>query len=190
MSQTATLSGGFESPSHQSAVAFRSIMTAMARPGRIEQVAVVMPPAPLSQAAAVVLLTLCDPETSIHLAGNRDCTDVRDWVAFHIGAPLVGPDACAFALGRWEALVPLERYPLGSDEYPDRSATVIVETDRLVNDGHVLRGPGIAEDHDMRLSLPDLAAFQANRLRFPRGLDFIFTCGATVAALPRSTKVC
>jgi alpha-D-ribose 1-methylphosphonate 5-triphosphate synthase subunit PhnH len=37
--------------------------------------------------------------------------------------------------------------------------------------------------------LPETAAFADNRALFPLGLDFIFTCGADVAALPRTTEV-
>ncbi|MEO0766502.1 MAG: phosphonate C-P lyase system protein PhnH, partial [Pseudomonadota bacterium] len=32
-------------------------------------------------------------------------------------------------------------------------------------------------------------AFQRNAMLFPLGLDFMFTSGAQIAALPRSTKV-
>ena len=36
---------------------------------------------------------------------------------------------------------------------------------------------------------PEVKAFQSNGALFPLGLDFIFTCGARLAALPRSTEV-
>ena len=39
------------------------------------------------------------------------------------------------------------------------------------------------------LSLPEVPAFQANSAMFPLGLDFIFTCGDRLAALPRTTEV-
>ena len=51
---------------------------------------------------------LCDRTTPLHLAGGHDCAAVRDWVTFHTGAPLVAPEAAAFALGRWDDLTPLE----------------------------------------------------------------------------------
>ena len=40
-----------------------------------------------------------------------------------------------------------------------------------------------------RLPLPDTEAFQDNHLLYPQGLDFFFTAGTRIAALPRSTKV-
>lgn len=185
--QAQTLSGGFTDPAIQSAHAFRSIMEAMARPGVIQNIAGAAPPAPLSPAAGAALLTLCDTETPIYLAGDADCEAVRAWLAFHTGAPMTGPSHCMFAVGTWEALSPLTQYPIGTPEYPDRSATLIVESPDLGQSGATLTGPGI--ETTASLSLPDLKAFQSNHALFPLGLDFIFTSGNRLAALPRSTEV-
>ncbi len=181
------LSGGFVDAPTQSARAFRAVLEAMARPGTIHTVAGATPPAPLSVAAGVALLTLTDPTTPLHLAGAADCQPVRDWVAFHIGAPLVSAEDAAFALGTWDALQPVTRFKIGQPDYPDRSATLIVEVDRLTNHGPALTGPGIALA--TWLSLPETAAFHANRALFPLGFDCLFTCGNRLAGLPRSTKV-
>lgn len=185
--QTTALQGGFDAPPQQSALAFRQIMEAMARPGQIREITGAEPPAPLSQAAATVILTLCDTETPIHLGGTHDTPEVRQWIAFHTGAPVSGPQDAAFALGRWDALAPLHTYPRGTPEYPDRSTTLIVEMPALTRTGATLKGPGIK--HEITLSLPDRAAFQINAAQFPLGLDFILTSGTQLAAVPRSTKV-
>lgn len=181
------LSGGFTDAPVQSAHAFRSLLEAMARPGTIHRVEGATPPPPLSPAAGVVLLTLCDGTTPLHLAGAADCAAVRDWVAFHIGAPLVAAGEAAFALGLWADLQPVTRFRIGAPDYPDRSATLIVETDRLTSHGPSLAGPGI--ESAAWLSLPETAAFRANRALFPMGFDTILTCGERLAALPRSTRV-
>lgn len=181
------LTGGFSDPAPESARAFRQIMNVMAKPGTIETIAGAEPPAPLSKAAGAILLTLCDPETGIYLAGDLDTPAVRNWINFHIGAPLVGAETCDFAVGSWAALAPLAQYKIGTSEYPDRSASLIVENDILENQGAVLKGPGIKEQ--AALSLPEIAAFQANHTHFPLGLDFYFTCGDGIAALPRTTEV-
>ena len=182
-----TLVGGFSDPAVQSAQAFRAVMSALARPGRIETMRGAEPPAPLSQAAGVVLLTLCDPETPIHLTPSFDLPSLRQWIGFHAGAPITGADECSFAIGRWEELLLLDRFRQGSSEYPDRSATLIVESPRLEAKGATLRGPGIRDT--VELSLPETAAFQRNARAYPLGLDFIFTCGDRLAALPRSTEI-
>lgn len=181
------LTGGFSDAPVQSARAFRAALDALARPGRIVTLAGGTAPAPVSPAAATLLLTLCDGETPLHLAPGHDASDVRDWVAFHIGAPIVGPDEAMFALGGWAALGALEAYPIGTPDYPDRSTTLIVEIDQLTDDGPRLTGPGI--EVEARLSLPEIAAFQINRARFPLGHDFFFTAGNALAALPRTTRV-
>lgn len=184
---TAHLSGGFSDPAVQSAHAFRALLEAMARPGRIFTVAGAAPPAPLSAAAGVALLVLADGTTPLHLAGAADCAAVRGWIAFHTGAPLVSAERAQFALGTWEALTPVGRFRIGDPAYPDRAATLIVETGRLDADGPRLTGPGIATE--ARLSLPETAAFRVNRALFPLGFDTILTCGDRLAALPRSTRV-
>ncbi|MEG4642679.1 phosphonate C-P lyase system protein PhnH [Paracoccus sp. APAP_BH8] len=183
----AILTGGFADPSTQSAHAFRALLEAMARPGRIFAVQGARPPAPISVAAGVALLTLTDATTPLHLAGAADCEALRGWIGFHTGAPLVAADQAQFALGRWDALQPVSRFRIGEPSYPDRSATLIVDLDRLEAEGARLTGPGI--ETEARLSLPETAAFRANRALFPLGLDCILTCGARLAALPRSTIV-
>lgn len=181
------LSGGFTQAPQQSARAFRAAMNAMARPGTIEQVAGAMPPAPLSVAAGVLALTLLDGETKVHLAGAHDCSAVRDWITFHTGAGFAGREFCDFALGTWPALTPLAGYRIGTAEYPDRSATLIVEMPELTTQGATLRGPGIKET--AQLGVPDVPALRANASLFPLGLDLFFTCVDRLAALPRSTKL-
>jgi alpha-D-ribose 1-methylphosphonate 5-triphosphate synthase subunit PhnH len=181
------LSGGFADPAREAARAFRAALDAMARPGTIHGVAGAQAPAPCSPAAAALLLTLCDDTTPLHLAPSHDTEALRAWIAFHTASPLVPAEAALFALGTWDALGPVDRFAIGTPAYPDRAATLIVEMAALSPEGAVLRGPGIAET--ARLSLPETAAFQANRRHFPQGFDCFFTAGSALAALPRSTIV-
>lgn len=180
------LSGGFADPATEGAQSFRAILEAVARPGRIFDVTGVTPPAPLSVAAGIVLATLADHETPVFLAGHCDSPEIRAWISFHCGAPFAPAEEAAFALGTWADLQPVTRFRAGEPAYPDRSATLIVERETLAPRGCRLSGPGIpGEAH---LNLPEVAAFQANHARFPLGFDVIFTAGAQLAALPRSTR--
>lgn len=181
------LTGDFADAPREAARAFRGVLDAMARPGKILAVTGGAAPAPISTAAATLLLTLCDAETPLHLAPGHDREAIRQWVAFHIGAPLVGRDTAMFALGTWAALAPQTDFPVGTPEYPDRSTTLIVELDTLANEGARLTGPGI--ETEARLSLPETAFFARNNAIFPLGVDCVFTCGDRIAALPRSTRV-
>ena len=182
-----SMTGGFADAPVASARAFRAFLNAMARPGTIYTVDGAQPPAPLSVAAGVAILTLADGTTPMHLAGAADCKAVRDWITFHTGAPLVGAGDAVFALGTWADLAPVSRFAIGTDQYPDRAATLIVEVLTLAATGHRLTGPGIQTD--ALLSLPETAAFQTNHALFPLGFDTILTCGTQVAGLPRSIEV-
>lgn len=91
----------------------------------------------------------------------------------------------------------LQALPQGTDSYPDRSATVVVEMPTLGGDRLTLEDPGIdgvarfdATDTDGgALDATFLAAWQANNGRFPGGVDLVLTCGDRLAALPRTTRV-
>jgi alpha-D-ribose 1-methylphosphonate 5-triphosphate synthase subunit PhnH len=181
------LDGGFADPARDAAHAFRAALQAMARPGRIETITGVAPPAPCSVAAASLILTLCDTTTPLYLAPSHDTDALRGWITFHTGAPFTGPEQAMFALGTWAALQPVTRFAPGTPEYPDRAATLIVATETLTDSGATLSGPGI--ETTSHLSLPEIAAFQANRRRFPLGFDTYLTCGDRLAGLPRSTTV-
>ncbi len=181
------LEGGFIDAPRAASFAFRALMNTMARPGTIEVLDGATPPAPLSVAAGTLLLTLTDIDTPLYLAGSADTQAVRDWIAFHSGAPLTGPENAAFALGTWDDLAPIAAYPIGTPEYPDRSTTLIIESPILETTGSTLTGPGIKETAGF--ALPDPQAMAANNAQFPLGLDFYFTAGTRVAALPRSTGI-
>jgi alpha-D-ribose 1-methylphosphonate 5-triphosphate synthase subunit PhnH len=185
--QTHHLDGGFADPPVQAAHAFRAALSALSRPGRIERMAGVVPPPPCSSAAGALILTLCDGTTPLYLAPSHDTEGLRGWITFHTGAPFVASEKAAFALGSWEALQPVTRFSIGTAEYPDRAATLIVELERLEPEGARLSGPGI--ETEAALSLPEVAAFRANRALFPLGFDCFFTCADRVAGLPRSTIV-
>ncbi|MFN0113664.1 MAG: phosphonate C-P lyase system protein PhnH [Paracoccaceae bacterium] len=184
---TSALGSGFAEAPFEAARAFRLALDAMSRPGRIVTLAGASPPEGLSPAAAILLLTLADGTTPVHLAGTAAVPAVADWLAFHTGVPLAPAEAAVFAVGPWAALAPFARFPQGDPAYPDRSATLIAEVPALRPDGARLTGPGI--NGTARLSLPEITFFRANRARFPLGLDVFLTCGDRLAAIPRSTLV-
>ena len=181
------LSGGFADPPIDAARAFRACLDVMARPGRIAELGGAVPPAPLSVAAGTLALTLLDGTTPVHLAGAHDTAAVREWITFHIGAPFAGAAEAAFAFGTWDALTPVDRFAIGTPEYPDRACTLIVECNALEPRGARLSGPGIKDE--AFLSLPEVAPFRANRALFPLGFDAFLTAGTRIAGLPRSTIV-
>ncbi|MDO5529059.1 MAG: phosphonate C-P lyase system protein PhnH [Paracoccus sp. (in: a-proteobacteria)] len=179
------LTGGFADPAEDSARAFRAILEAMARPGMAQSVTGLAPPGGLSPAAAAALLVLCDPTAPLYLAPSHDLPELRAWITFQCGAPIVPAAEAAFALGAWDSLLPLEQFAQGTPEYPDRSATLIVDGGPACPAR--LTGPGI--DGAREAALPDPEAMAANNARFPLGVDFILADGAALRAIPRSTRI-
>jgi len=191
------LAPGFADPVLASQAAFRAIMDAMARPGSIVAVdGLAHAPRPLGLAAAAVALTLLDYETPVWLDPVlAQSPDITDWLRFHTGAPLTDvPKRAAFGLiADPQNMLPFEAFSQGSMEYPDRAATLVLQVDRLSDNGGLcLSGPGIVTSRALHAApLPaDFAArMRANRALFPRGIDIILAADALLAALPRSVHV-
>lgn len=180
------MEGGFADAPIDAAHTFRAALEALSRPGTVQRIAGAAAPDPMSGAAAGLILTLCDPDTPVWLAPSVDLKAIRDWIAFHTGAPLSDREDARFAIGTWDEMLPLSDFPIGSAEYPDRSATLIVEIPEM-GEAHALTGPGIKRT--ARLTVPDVAAIRHNNALFPLGLDFFLTCGSLAAGLPRTTRV-
>jgi alpha-D-ribose 1-methylphosphonate 5-triphosphate synthase subunit PhnH len=196
-----TIDGGFADPVFDAQSVFKAVMDAMARPGTVMPIRpLAAPPAPLSVTAAAVALMLCDHDTPLWLdpalAGS---SAVRSWLAFHTGAPLVeAPDEAAFGLVADPAgLRSLADFAQGTQEYPDRSTTLILQVGAISSDADAawrlfLEGPGIQTTATLGVSaLPEnfIAEWQDNRARFPRGVDIILAAPGAVACLPRSVKI-
>jgi alpha-D-ribose 1-methylphosphonate 5-triphosphate synthase subunit PhnH len=174
---------------------FRAVLDAMAHPGRVIALdRLPTAPAPLHAASAAVCLALVDFETPVWLDAVGRTPEVVEHLRFHCGCPLVeDPERARFAVVADPVHLPdLERFDAGTDEYPDRSATVIVQTRTLAaGAGKRLTGPGI--ESERRLDADGLPAWfwnglRSNHARFPRGVDVLLTAGASLAALPRTTR--
>jgi alpha-D-ribose 1-methylphosphonate 5-triphosphate synthase subunit PhnH len=186
------LAPGFSDPQLDAQRVFRQLLQAMSRPGQIVPIdRLPDAPKPLSGAAAALALTLFDLDTPIWLSEDLRSA-AGDYLAFHTGAPLTTEiGAAAFVLVADGTKLPdLFKVWLGDPEYPDQSATVIVQVDRLqIAPGQRLRGPGILGHVDV--SVDGLAeefwpALQANTKRFPLGFDAVLVAGDTVLGLPRT----
>jgi alpha-D-ribose 1-methylphosphonate 5-triphosphate synthase subunit PhnH len=188
------LGAGLIDPAHDSQRFFRAVLEAYAHPGRI--LPLHEPPqatGPLSRAATAVLLTLVDRDTPLWLAPSLATPDASDALRFHTGAPLVDDRARAAFAVLTAADASLDGFAVGTDRYPDRSATLIVEVPSL-NHGPatVWRGPGIADSASVAVAgLPGRfwSEWAANRALLPCGVDIVFAAGSEVLALPRSIAV-
>lgn len=175
---------------------FRSVLEAMAHPGRVVTVAGPLdPPRPFYGTAIAVCLALVDRETPLWLDEAARLPELLDGLRFHCGCPIVDePRRARFALVvDARTMPPLDAFDGGNDEYPDRSATLIVQVAALTaGAGTRLAGPGIAGE--ARLAVDGVAErfwgdLRANHARFPRGVDVILVAPGGLAALPRTTRV-
>lgn len=197
-SNTATImSGGFADPVFDAQGVFRAAMEVLSRPGTVARLEpICRPPQPLGSLAGALALMLCDGDTTFWLDKTLSAAPaVTDWLRFHTGASPadLASDADFAFVADGEKLPSLEGFAQGSQDYPDRSTTLIVQVASLSKGtGYTLTGPGI--DGSAKLTVKGLPAifetqWAANRARFPRGVDLYLAGPETLAGLPRTTRV-
>lgn len=191
------LDGGFSEVVLQSQVVFRTIMDAMAQPGTIQTLdPCLKPPEPLSPVMAAIACTVADADVPIWLDEELAASpDVKSWLAFQTGAPITrDADEAGFALVTDQEKMPsFERFALGTQEYPDRSTTIVLQVNSLTAGApHSLAGPGIQDTivfAPAPLPRDFLRQWASNHACFPRGIDLIIAGPDAVACLPRSTRI-
>lgn len=196
---TDDLLAGFADPVFDSQSVFRTVLDALAHPGSVYLLAPQPPaPAPLAPASTAICLALLDFETPLWLQAGlpgAQQQSIARHLRFHCGCPIVAePRQARFALIHTAAaMLPLSSFHQGEIDYPDRSATLIVQVAGLYADTGVgvrLRGPGI---HSFTtLTVDGLPAefwreWADHARHFPCGLDLIFVSGNRIAGLPRTT---
>jgi len=197
MTTIAELPAGFADKVLSAQSTFRSVMDAMARPGSVQQVvATAGTPGSIMRGTAAIALTLFDHDTPIWLdAKMYETNEVAKWLKFHSGAPVVeDASICAFALiGNGNALPDLSRFSFGTNEYPDRSTTLILQVDSLKHgSAFELRGPGIDGTATLRAMVEPKDLFErlaVNETLFPRGIDVVLVHDDAIVAIPRTTRV-
>lgn len=188
---------GFTHEAFGSQAVFRTSLNALSYPGRpLEMPLDCALPRQGQGAAASLLLGLLDSDTTLWMSLSVLHSDVTPWLRFHTGCKVVEDVrtaqfiwvACGDSLPQMSSLM------LGSDAYPDQSATCIIETqgfDTGVED-LVLEGPGIDGERTLKvLGLPDafLEQWTNNHGIFPRGVDVFLTDATHIVGLPRTTSI-
>jgi alpha-D-ribose 1-methylphosphonate 5-triphosphate synthase subunit PhnH len=195
-SGNAIYAGGFEKPVFQSQSVFKAVMDGMARPGTtrtIDKGAV--PPAPMGGGAGAIALTLCDHDTPVYLSMPLVEAGLPGWLAFQTGA-LVTEDRteAQFAfLDRSTPLPPLSTFAAGTQEYPDRSTTIVLEVPGFkAGQDYTLAGPGIQGSTAINvagLPAPFEELWKENKVLYPRGVDLILVAGLEMICLPRTVHI-
>jgi alpha-D-ribose 1-methylphosphonate 5-triphosphate synthase subunit PhnH len=197
MTTVAELPAGFADKVLSAQSTFRSVMDAMARPGSIQRiVSSVGTPAAMMRGTAAIALTLFDHDTPVWLDTRMSATpDVTKWLKFHTSAPVVADSSIAgFALlGDPQNLPSLDRFAFGSNEYPDRSTTLILQVEGLAQGPAIeLRGPGIDGTATLHASIRLQDLFErlaVNVTLFPRGIDVVLVHDDAIVTIPRTTRL-
>jgi alpha-D-ribose 1-methylphosphonate 5-triphosphate synthase subunit PhnH len=197
MTSVAELPAGFADKVLSAQSVFRSVMDAMARPGSIQRIASTAgTPAVMMRGTAAIALTLFDHDTPIWLDSAMSATpDVSKWLKFHTSAPVIADSSIAsFALIGDPANLPaLDRFAFGSNEYPDRSTTLILQVESLTQGAVLqLRGPGIDGTATLQAKIQPRDLFERlaiNSVLFPRGIDVVLVHDDAIVAIPRTTRL-
>ena len=180
-----TMRAGLADPVLDAQGIFRSVLDALAHPGRVVTVpSALEPPAPLGPATAAVCLTLLDFETPLWLDPAARTPEVLEYLRFHCGVPICqSPRRRAFAV-----LADAAPSAFRSDAF--RPAAMSIRTGRPRSSsrparssegvGRRLTGPGI--DGERRLDLEGVSGrfwdmLRENQALFPRGIDVLVTAG-------------
>ncbi|MCC3719594.1 phosphonate C-P lyase system protein PhnH [Rouxiella badensis] len=189
-----SLVASFKHPVADAQFSFRRILKALSEPGSIVALPEMSGFGVLDSASACVLLTLIDQDTPLWISPRLNDDVLRQNLRFHTGAVLTeDPSSVSFALAEGSLdSATLLAFPCGDEMSPELATSVIVQVESLEG-GKPLRllGPGIEQSRVISVRLPDaVTQYLLNRPhRFPLGLDFMFTCGEQLLALPRTTRV-
>ena len=184
----------FENPVHTSQLVFRNILSALSEPGLWQALPECETLPEFESSTMSVLFTLLDADTALWLPKVKQTEAVQTNLTFHCGCKITSKqEEAQFAIYDLEEFLNDDNIALsmGSDRYPDLSATVVLQIPESLGLTSVIwRGPGIDNARECHLPLPK--AFWDKRqklIAFPRGIDFIFTQGSRVMGLPRSTRI-
>jgi alpha-D-ribose 1-methylphosphonate 5-triphosphate synthase subunit PhnH len=197
MTTVAELPAGFADKVLSAQTTFRSVMDAMARPGSVRRiVSAAGAPAAMMRGTAAIALTLFDHDTPLWLDPRMsETSDVAKWLKFHTGAPVMSDSSISsFALiGEARALPALDRFAFGTNEYPDRSTTLILEVASLTQGpAFELSGPGIDGTTVLQAAIQPpnlLEGLAVNATLFPRGIDVVLVADDAIVAIPRTTRL-
>jgi alpha-D-ribose 1-methylphosphonate 5-triphosphate synthase subunit PhnH len=196
---------GFADSTAQSQVVFRCALDALARPGTsvgIPAASLVSPSSGICASASSVLLALLDQDCTLWLSPTLANGPAAAWLRFHTGCQIEADYSQAGFV--WAAsiaeLPPLHQLKQGSAEYPDQSATCVVDVTAWraaaaaeAEAGAVsLRGPGVRGVITVAVDGMDASFVQqhhAMQAHAPCGVDMVFCAGDAVLGFPRSVRL-
>src|SRR5215470_12734578 len=140
------VAAAFSDPVMAAQAAFRAVLDATARPGKVVTIAQPLAaPAPLAPGAAAIALTLCDHDTPVWLDAQLAAVPaIAEWLRFHTSARITDDATNAAFAFVADALPPFDGFNPGTLEYPDRSTTIVTQVESFAAGVELtLSGPGI-----------------------------------------------
>jgi alpha-D-ribose 1-methylphosphonate 5-triphosphate synthase subunit PhnH len=199
LDKLASLGLGFGDEARGSQRVFRAALDALSRPGRIVTVEHdAQVPGGAHSASAALMLALLDSDCTLWLSPLLVQSGSAAWLRFHTGCQLVTePRQAQFAWVACDDAIPaLTQLRPGTDEYPDQSATLVLDVGSFNLAGTAqtwtLTGPGIEGETTLAVDglTTDFAAqWNDNHDRFPRGVDVYLAAANSLVGLPRSTRL-
>lgn len=161
---------------------FLALMWALSYPGRVYDL-------PGGNPLTLIGEALLDLETSF-FTPDRDLSHVL----MQTGARLLPAEAAAYHFYPVlddRALESIERASVGTMQFPDQAATILVRAVLESGAPLRLRGPGIQDEN--LITLGDVPAhfwtLRQRAMRYPLGWDVYVIDGSRVVGLPRSTTI-
>ena len=186
-------------PIRDTQATFRVILDALAWPGSVHQLPVEAMGAPVNPWAAAVLITMLDHETSLAWDGAAELEALAYFVQQRTAVAPASAATTDFILTDAAHLDPTlpERIRVGTLEYPDESATVVVLVESLESTNRViglaLSGPGVPEGKYIRVGASITAFLMARNAvvaGYPQGFDLLLIdAEGRLMGLPRTTAI-
>ena len=131
-----------------------------------------------------------DADAPVWLDADAGSADAKAFIRFHTGGPIVDDlDKARFAIALTPGALDYGKLSIGTDQYPDRSATLLLGLPALSGGREAtLAGPGIQTTSAIapQGELDGFwRAWSRNRALYPLGFDAFFFAGEAALGLPR-----
>lgn len=182
---------------HDMQETYRKLLYSMSRPGNVSSLVQKKEPwIPCHSATFLTALTLLDAEVSFHVVVDKqNLGKILSEYTFARQESVEKADYIFVPNGTEEAemIGSMKECKIGNLLDPQLSATWIIETDEILEDGSLtLTGPGIKDETLLHIKKSDLFwKMREEKIKeYPLGIDFIFTdTSSKLVCIPRTTNV-
>jgi len=180
---------------------YRQVLQTMSRPGHIENIREITKKntisAPCYSSTIILAMTLLDAEVSFHVVGKKALELAKHIAELTLAQQKTAQDADYLFITSDAQEETIKNVILqtkaGTLLNPQASATIILETKQITNEGSLcLSGPGIEDTESLYIAGAHawLEERDVVNKEYPLGIDFIFVDEEdNVVSLPRTTKI-